>query len=148
MGYRSEVAYRIGFTDKEVLNQYIALVMMKGGEFRKALSQCQIQVSDNSGDSEECFINFYERDTKWYDSFESVQAHTWLYKFAVESFPDNCSYKFLRIGEEQGDIEDDCEDEMLDLQDDFYTYTSMEIPFAHDYEPIGNKLSLLEPVKT
>jgi hypothetical protein len=139
MGYRSEVAYVIGFTDKEVLSEFIALVMLKGGEFRKALSECQIQIFDNGRDK--CFINFYDRDTKWYDSFESVQAHTWLYKYAVERFPENASYKFLRIGEEQGDIEYDCEDEVIDLQDDFYTYTSMEIPFDHDYEPIGDRLS-------
>jgi hypothetical protein len=146
MGYRSEVAYRIGFTDKEVLNEYIALVMLKGNEEVKALRECQIELPDNG--SEECFINFYQRDVKWYDSFPDVQAHTWLYKFAKKRFPDNVSYKFLRVGEETGDIEDDCNDEVFDLQDDFYTYTSMEIPFAHDYEPIGDKLGLLEPIET
>jgi hypothetical protein len=146
MGYRSEVAYVIGFNNKEVLSEFIALVMLKGGEFRKALSECEIKIQDNG--SEECFINFYQREVKWYDSFPDVQAHTWLYKYAVERFPDDASYKFLRIGEEQGDIEDDCEDSVIDLSGDFFTYTSMEIPFAHDYEPIGDKLGLLEPVET
>ena len=30
MGYRSEVAYRIVFSNKQVLNEFIALAMMKG----------------------------------------------------------------------------------------------------------------------
>jgi hypothetical protein len=140
MGYRSEVAYRIGFTNKEVLSEFIALVMLKGGEFRKALSECEIKIQDNGRD--ECFVNFWACDVKWYDDYPQVKAHTWLYKYAVERFPDDASYKFLRIGEEQGDIEDDCEDSVIDLQDDFYPTQGMEIPFAHDYEPIGDRLGV------
>lgn len=146
MGYRSEVAYRIGFINKEVLNEYIALVMLKGEEFRKALSECEIRIQDNG--REECFINFWVCDVKWYDSYPEVQAHTWLYNYAVERFSEGASYKFLRVGEETGDIEDDCEDSVVDLQSDFYPTQGMEIPFAHDYEPIGDKLSLFEQVET
>ena len=147
MGYRSEVAYVIAFTSKEVLTEFIALVMLKGGEYREALSECQIEIPDNG--TSECFVNFYTRDVKWYGSFPDVQAHTWLYKYAVERFPDDASYKFLRIGEDEGDIEEECEDSVIDLNDNFYTYTSMELPFAHDYEPVGDRLGVhvVEEVK-
>jgi hypothetical protein len=146
MGYRSEVAYRIGFINKEYLNEYIALVMLVGGEEVKALRECQIEIPDNG--EEECFINFWACDVKWYESYPDVQAHTWLRKYALERFPDCASYKFLRVGEDTGDIEVDCKDNAIYLEDDFYPTQGMEIPFAHDYEPIGNKLGLLEPIET
>jgi hypothetical protein len=142
MGYHSEVAYVIGFNTKEVLSEFIALVMLKGGEYRKALSECEIKIQDNG--RPECYVNFYARDVKWYGSFPDVQAHTWLYKYAVERFPEECAYKFIRIGEESGDIEEDIDDDVMNLNDDFYTYTSIEIPFAHDYTPIGDNLRTLD----
>ncbi len=82
MGYRSEVAYRIVFKDKQVLNEFIALVMMKGGLEAQALRECEVETLDNGRD--ECFVNFYAQDVKWYPSFPDVQAHTWLYEYAVD----------------------------------------------------------------
>jgi hypothetical protein len=144
MGYRSEVAYVIAFEDKTTLNEFISLVMLKGGAEAEALKECQIVVQDNG--RKECFINFYADDVKWYDSYAEVEAHTWLYQYAVERFEDKCAYKFLRIGEEQGDIEDDHSDpsDKFDLYQDFYTRAIMEIPFEPSYKPVGDALRVIE----
>jgi hypothetical protein len=144
MGYRSEVAYVIAFEDKTTLNEFISLVMLKGGAEAEALKECQIAVQDNG--RKECFINFYADDVKWYDSYAEVEAHTWLYQYAVERFGNKCAYKFLRIGEEQGDIEDDHSDpsDKFDLHQDFYTRAIMEIPFEPSYKPVGDALRVVE----
>ena len=144
MGYRSEVAYVIAFEDKPTLNEFISLVMLKGGAEAEALKECQIEVSEGAFS---CYrINFYAGDVKWYDSYPEVEAHTWLYQYAVERFEDNCAYRFLRIGEEQADIEDEHSDpsDKFDLYQDFYTRSTMEIPFDHRYEPVGDALRVIE----
>lgn len=145
MGYRSEVAYRIVFKDKEVLNEFIALVMMKGGLEAQALRECEIEVLDNGRD--ECYVNFYAQDVKWYESFPDVAAHTWLYEYAVERFEDDSAYFFIRIGENSDDIEESegGSDDFIDyVRDDFYVTRSIELPFSHDYEPVGDNLRVIE----
>ena len=144
MGYRSQVAYVIAFEDKTTLNEFISLVMLKGGREAEALKECQIEVSEGAFS---CYrINFYQDDVKWYDSYPEVEAHTWLYQYAVERFEGKCAYRFLRIGEEQADIEDEHSDpsDKFDLYQDFYSRSTMEIPFDHRYEPVGDELRVLE----
>ena len=144
MGYRSEVAYVIAFEDKPTLNEFISLVMLKGGLYADALKECQIEVSEGAFS---CYrINFYADSVKWYDSYPDVEAHTWLYQYAVDRFEDKCAYRFLRVGEEQNDIEDEHSDpsDRFDLYQDFYTHTSIEVPFSIGYEPIGDELRVVE----
>lgn len=144
MGYRSQVAYVIAFEDKKTLNEFISLVMLKGGGEAKALRECEIEVVDGAFS---CYrINFYGDDVKWYESYEDVQAHTWLYHYAVERFEDNCAYRFLRVGEEQGDIEDEHNDPSgkFDMYEDFYTRTVLEVPFSIGYEPVGDNLRIFD----
>ena len=145
MGYRSNVAYRIAFENKDYLNQFIALVMVKGGEEKKALSECEIELPDNGTD--ECYVNYYADDVKWYESYTDVQAHTWLYKFAAERFEEHAAYKFLRTGEETDDVEEDegGADLILDnLNNDMRIVTNMDLPFLWSYEPVGDALGLVE----
>lgn len=145
MGYRSNVAYRIAFENKKYLNEFIALVMMKGGEEKKALSECEIEVPDN--DTDECYVNYYANDVKWYPSYVDVQAHTWLYKFAEERFEEHAAYKFLRTGEETADVEEEegGADLILDdLNNDMRLVVSIEMPFMWEYTPIGDALGLVE----
>jgi hypothetical protein len=46
--------------------------------------------------------------------------------------PTTPGWRFICIGEEQGDIENECDGTNGDYtpDDDFYTYTSMELPFS------------------
>lgn len=145
MGYRSEVAYSIHFEDKATLNEFIALVMMKGGHEKEALSECEIERKQYGEHPEFWSVNFYCLGVKWYEDYPEVKAHTWLYQYAVERWGDKTAYHFIRIGEEYGDIEDESDGEFDNfIQDDFYPTQGMEIPFSHNYEPLGDKLSMVE----
>lgn len=146
MGYRSEVAYSIGFTSEKVMGQFINYVF--GSEDEKmieALKECEV-----------CFkelrINFHAYDCKWYESYEDVQGHTRLYELCDDEeapFYSHSDYKFMRVGEEQGDIDDMYSNNSgeLDMHDGFYTVTSIEIPFSNNYVPYGKQLDELTKEK-
>lgn len=140
MGYRSDVAYRIMFKNKTVLNEFIALVMVKGEYVAKALKECEIE----KGYNDEYFVNFFADNVKWYDDFPSVQGHAELMRFAVERFPDDAGYRVIRIGEDPDDVEED-EEGGVDMipYEDFYVRREISLPFNYDYEPIGDTLALI-----
>ena len=142
MGYRSEVAYRIGFRDKQILNEFIAKVMVLGGAELNALKECSIEE-----DGDHWFVNFYASDVKWYDGYTDVDGHTKLYNLAVEWYPEDCAYQFLRIGESDDDSQSDTDgaDDLTDcVWDDFRIIRYIETPFSSNYEAIGDKLGLVE----
>jgi hypothetical protein len=141
MGYRSEVAYQIVLKDKTTLNDFIARVMVLGGYERKALEECQIETSDKA---EECFINFYASDVKWYDDYPDVQGHEKLRQLALEWFDhDDVGVNFIRIGEELEDIVEEYEGELADWTE-LRVNRSIDVPFDHAYEPVGDKLRVVE----
>jgi len=138
MGYRSDVAYSIHFENKDTLNQFIALVMVKGGEEVKALKECQIECNEIS----EVFkVNFTAYDVKWYESYPDVQSHTWLMEFAVERFPEHCGYEFVRIGEESNDIEEQQGGMMDNFNYRIYVRRVLELDFSGD--AIGDALAII-----
>jgi hypothetical protein len=142
MGYRSEVAYRIGFRNKTILNEFIAKVMVLGGAEVNALKECSIEE-----DGDHWFVNFYASDVKWYDGYTDVDGHTKLYNLAVEWYPEDCAYQFLRIGESDDDSQSDTDgaDDLTDcVWDDFRIIRYIETPFSSNYEAIGDKLGLVE----
>lgn len=142
MGYRSEVAYRIAFRDKATINEFIAKVMVLGGFERKALEECLIEE-----DGDHWYVNFYASDVKWYDGYTDVDGHTKLYNLAVEWYPEDCAYQFLRIGESDDDSQSDTDgaDDLTDcVWDDFRIIRYIETPFSSNYEAIGDKLGLVE----
>ena len=142
MGYRSEVAYRIGFRDKQILNEFIAKIMVLGGAELNALKECSIEE-----DGDHWFVNFYASDVKWYDGYTDVDGHTKLYNLAVEWYPEDCAYQFLRIGESDDDSQSDTDgaDDLTDcVWDDFRIIRYIETPFSSNYEAIGDKLGLVE----
>jgi hypothetical protein len=142
MGYRSEVSYRIGFRDKQILNEFIAKVMVLGGAELNALKECSIEE-----DGDHWFVNFYASDVKWYDGHTDIDGHTKLYNLAVEWYPEDCAYQFLRVGESSDDTQEDTDgaDDITDcVWDDFRIVRYIETPFSSNYEPIGDKLGLVE----
>ena len=146
MGYRSEVSYRIGFRNTKTLNEFIAKVMVLGGAECDALRKCEIEDNGNGAWT----VNFYGSELKWYDGYTDVDGHTKLYQLAVEWYPDDCAYQFLRVGESDDDsqCENDGADDVLDyVWDDFRIVRYIETPFSINYEPIGDKLGLIEDVK-
>lgn len=98
MGYRSDVAYYISFKDKEQRDTFMGVLRERNN---KAISDelQYLKMVDN------CAIAAYFADTKWYDSYENVQAHNRIMELALEWFPDDAAYKFVRAGEDDDDNE-------------------------------------------
>jgi hypothetical protein len=140
MGYRSEVAYSVCFIDEKAMGLFITHVFGSGDEHMiQALKECEV-------DFKELRINFHAWDVKWYDSYDDVKGHTALYTLPDKEdtqFFEQCDYKFMRVGEEQGDIEDEYSSHTshrVDVHDEFYTNTSITLPFQTDYTPYGDEL--------
>ena len=103
MGYRSDVAYVIGFKDRQVMSEFIAVVMAVGTDHqRDALKECHLDWEHHS-------INFHESDVKWYDDFPEVQAHHELMKMALERDEKN-GFSFTRLGEDMNDVQEETEE--------------------------------------
>ena len=100
MGYSSQVAYSIVFKDKRTLNEFIALVMLQGGYDVEALKECYI-------DWDNCQVHYHAWNIKWYEVYPYVQGHNSLREFAHDRFEKECSTKFVRIGEELNDNEEE-----------------------------------------
>lgn len=140
MGYRSQVAYVIAFDeDSQAMGKFINYVMGSGDEHMiTALKECEVDFETNR-------INFYQSDVKWYESYEDVKGHTRLYELVTDEetpFYPHAHARFIRIGEESGDIEEN------DYGDDppwesFYPVVSMELPFSSNYEPYSKVLEQL-----
>jgi hypothetical protein len=143
MGYRSEVAYTICFEDENAMGLFITHVFGSGDEHMiDALKACEV-------DFKELRINFHAWDVKWYDSYDDVKGHTALYTLPDKEdtqFYEKCDYKFMRVGEEQGDIDDEYSSHAgVDVHDEFYTNTSITLPFASNYTTYGDELTKLTP---
>lgn len=138
MGYRSEVAYTIRFDSKETLNEFIALVMAKGGYEVEALRECNIYVKDEPKDYR---VSFYADYVKWYDDYDDVKSHHWLMDFAEERFDSKVGYRFIRIGEDIEDIEDvyGGDNDLIDW--DLTIQRNIELSF--NIKPIGEALSVI-----
>lgn len=129
MGYYSEVAYVINFEDKETRDEYVSMVLVHGDALAQALGECEV-TDETHGHR----INFYGSTRKWYDDFSDVKAHHRLMEWAKELYPEKCDWKFVRIGEEQGDIQDEDSGGEWTPYDDFYPITTLELPFSHQYK--------------
>lgn len=109
MGYRSEVAYVLRFKDKEMRDAFINLQRAKADKHINTALDEMVEVEDN-------MIGYHADHVKWYDDYPEVKAHQTLMKdtiaiFADEEtipdYDDQAGYKFVRLGEEQDDNEDE-----------------------------------------
>lgn len=147
MGYRSQVAYVIAFDEQQDMGKFIQYVMSSGDEhMMTALKECDV-------DFDNCCINFYQSDVKWYESYPDVQGHIRLYELCIKEdtpFYQHASARFIRVGEQSDDIEE------LDFGDDppwdsFYPVTTIELPFSSSYKTYGDTLAELtkeQPTKS
>lgn len=95
MGYRSEVTIAMAFKTKEALDAFIAPRLL------------QKEIASNKGCFErseyhDSVLVFHVDDWKWYDSYDDVQA---ILELMHEVPTYGGAYKFMRIGEDMGDIE-------------------------------------------
>jgi hypothetical protein len=130
MGYRSEVSYIIAFEKMEDRDAYVDMIRVKKEKYlTEALNECLIPKKDPT-------IFFHDIDYKWYDVYPSVQAHTRLYQDARDMFGGAVDYKFVRVGEEEGDIESDSTHGDLLEYVEIYPRTTIETPYNTNYRDI------------
>ena len=123
MGYRSTVAFIISFKTKEELDNYLAPRLLDENLKNDRDNFSRISWDDASA-------LYHAEDVKWYDDYKDVQALTRLYKEAVDA---GGAYRFIRVGEDSGDIEDETgESETTEpFWDDFYPVTSIQMPSTY-----------------
>lgn len=133
MGYRSEVSYIIAFEKMEDRDAYVDMIRVKKDKYlTEALNECHIPKTDPT-------IFFHDIDYKWYDDYPEVQAHTSLYQDARGMFGDAVDYKFVRVGEEEDDIESASTHGDLLENVEIYPRTTIETPYNTNYRDIDTK---------
>ena len=123
MGYRSTVAFVISFKTKEQLDNYLAPRLLD-----ENLKDSRDNFSRISWD--DASVLYHVEDIKWYDTYPEVQALTKLYKDTIEA---GGSYRFIRVGEADKDIEEEYaeSDTTEPFWDDFYPVTSIVMPSTY-----------------
>lgn len=122
MGYRSQVTFVVQFANTQDRDAMWTLYAACDDEAKRDVAQ---HLEHRYA---EPIVTFSEVDWKWYPEYKFVK---WAHQFmddAVEMF--NASWRFVRIGEEDNDIEvtengDDCSD----LYDMVYPVSSIKIYF-------------------
>lgn len=105
MGYRSDVMYVIKFHTIEKRDNFVTLMLAKNDPVTtQALDECEHRYKDDP------LISFHMEDIKWYTSFAEIRIHHSLMEQAEELY--NAGWRFVRIGEETGDIEQEEHGEM------------------------------------
>ena len=105
MGYRSDVMYVIKFHTIEDRDNFVTLMLAKNDPVTtQALDECEHRYKDDP------LISFSTDDVKWYTSFAEIKIHRSLMEQAQELY--NAGWRFVRIGEETGDIEQEEHGEM------------------------------------
>ena len=113
MGYRSDVAYTIRFVhEDDTNNKQSFYTFLAEAKVNAATAACfgdrpwvEFEI-----DEARYRINFACDDAKWYESYADVQCHEALINLASEWVNDEdnnsgIAYKFVRIGEDNEDVE-------------------------------------------
>jgi hypothetical protein len=116
MGYRSDVAYTIRFnSDHDENNKQSFFTFLAEAKARAATAACfnEPDWSEFVVDEKRLRINFSADDVKWYPDFDDVKCHMALLDLAAEWAHDEdnnsgIAYMYVRIGEENDDIEEKC----------------------------------------
>ena len=112
MGYRSDVAYTIRFTDDHDTNneQSFYTFLLEA----KANPNCQIALAEVEVSAKKHTFTFNAESVKWYDNYPDVMSHMALVHLAedwscqVREGKLHCSIgvMFLRVGEDTTDVEE------------------------------------------
>jgi hypothetical protein len=113
MGYRSDVAYTIRFVhEDDTNNKQSFYTFLAEAKVNAATAACfnELGWAEFQIDEANFRINFACDDVKWYETYADVQCHEALINLAREWDEDadnhsNIAYVFVRIGEENDDIE-------------------------------------------
>ena len=142
MGYRSEVGWVLRFPSEEKLENYTNLLRYKYDEHINEALQ-EIPRASKDGDH---LLFFHDDWLKWYDDFPDVKAHHFIMEHAVELYEEDeeggVGWRFLRVGEEQNDIEENSGGDDEELWQYIYTTTHIS-----NNLPIGTPVVEVETKK-
>jgi len=144
MGYRSDVGYKIQFdnwiewqptiTDRPITSKDLFNTFLAEAKSREDTKLC---FEDDDGvftiDEDKLSITFYANSVKWYEDYPDVKCHEALLDLANEWIEQHekddrlrhspVRWGFVRIGEEQGDVDERHNNEGYEL---VYTCRSIE----------------------
>ena len=102
MGYRSDVYIAVAFASEEDMKEVLAVYTIDPHVQKHNLLERWEVKEDN-------ILYFEEASTKWYDSYEEVQGIEHMLHLADNFHEERdmpIAYRFVRIGEEDADVED------------------------------------------
>lgn len=102
MGYQSDVYIAVAFASADDLKEVVAVYTIDPRVQKHNLLQDWEVKEDN-------ILYFEETSTKWYDDFEDVQGIEHMLRLADKFHEERdmpIAYRFVRIGEEDADVED------------------------------------------
>ena len=117
MGYRSDVVIAVAMGSKKDLDELMAVYALNiFVQKENLLPEWEI------GEYEDAWVAMYKAEgVKWYDSYDDVKGFEALTKLAETFWEERnmpYAYRFIRIGEEDNDIEISCNESDCGGQDD------------------------------
>jgi hypothetical protein len=112
MGYRSDVAYTIRFTDDHDTHNRQSFFTFLAEAKNNPKCALALQDAELDVDEKNFRINFRIENVKWYESYPDVQSHEALIELAEEwvnerisqSMDNTLGVVFVRVGEDADDI--------------------------------------------
>ena len=117
MGYRSDVVIAVAMGNKKDLDELMSVYALNiFVQKENLLPEWEI------GEYEDAWVAMYKAEgVKWYDSYDDVKGFEALTKLAETFWEERnmpYAYRFIRIGEEDNDIEISCNESDCGGQDD------------------------------
>jgi hypothetical protein len=128
MGYRSDVVIGFAFKDKAQIDEVMAVYRMDPRVQKNDLESAW-KISEHEGGA--VFLYYAADYVKWYENFDDVQGLEYM-RTLVNSFDEErgrgegdlplfpFAYRFIRIGEEDPDVETDASDNDMDLMEELW----------------------------
>ena len=134
MGYRSDVRSLI-YGDPDSTQAFWTKHVLANNAMIKDHPELIDRYSFHNGQERICVIDLTVESWKWYEVYEHVEAWNDMLTDAEETF--KLCYEFVRVGEEEGDIEHQRSAEQLNY---LYSHTQIvaDLPIREE-EPTNEK---------
>jgi hypothetical protein len=140
MGYRSDVVIGFAFKAKAQIDELMAVYRMDPRVQHNDLeSAWKISERDNA-----VFLYYAADYVKWYESFDDVQGLEYM-RTLVNTFDEErgrgegdlplfpFAFRFIRIGEEDPDVETDASDNDMDLMEELWERMTLSREINTDF---------------
>ena len=109
MGYRSDVVIAVAFAEKQHLDEVMAVYALN-----MYVQKHDLLSSWEIGEYDDAWVAMYNMESvKWYDTYEDVTGLNALGELAKKFWEERSipyAYRFVRVGEEDADVEIDVHD--------------------------------------